>query len=444
MPEREQQQPSLAEVLDRLLELGANDNPASFRKLAEAARLDPARDFIGASLRNIDMRDEDLRGFDFSSADLAGSDFRRANVQGVRFQNANLEGVIGLRDASLSAPWTSSSNAFTPRRELEQYKVFIGTPGGLQDERIAFRRVLTVFNEHHGELNGIVFEPFMWEYSVGPVDRLQELIGEGLSQCDFAVFVFNERLGIPTVNSGMAGVEEEWLLAQELYEKKVLRSISLFFKQVDPAKLADPGPQLQRVLNFRSEIEAGRKHLYQTYSDVPAFSAALERQLASWAREIADTGGEEMVAQRARALFHDGISLNELGRSEEAIAVFDDIVDRFGTATEVTLRDLVASALVNKGIALHELGRGEQAIAVFDGVVGGFGNASEATLREQAALALLHKGVRLNQLGRGREAIAALDDVVDRFGTASEASFRAVVERARELRARLRSARRTD
>ena len=160
MPEREQHQASLAEVLDRLLELGANDNAASFRKLAEAAQLDPSRDFIGASLRNIDMRDEDLRGFDFSNADLAGSDFRRANVQGVRFQNANLEDVIGLRDAALSAPWTTSRNAFTLGRELEQYRVFIGSPAGLWEEREAFHRVLTAFNEHHGELNGIVFEPF--------------------------------------------------------------------------------------------------------------------------------------------------------------------------------------------------------------------------------------------------------------------------------------------
>jgi hypothetical protein len=104
MPEREPQQSSLAEILDRLLELGAKDGIASFRKLAEAAHLDPSCDFIGASLRNIDMRDEDLRGFDFSNADLTGSDFRRANVQGVRFNNANLESVIGLRDVALSAP----------------------------------------------------------------------------------------------------------------------------------------------------------------------------------------------------------------------------------------------------------------------------------------------------------------------------------------------------
>ena len=89
---------SLAKVLDRLLEQGAKKQSTSFRRLAETAKLDPSRDFIGASLCNIDMRDEDLRGFDFSKADLTGADFRRANVQGVRFHKANLTGVIGLRE----------------------------------------------------------------------------------------------------------------------------------------------------------------------------------------------------------------------------------------------------------------------------------------------------------------------------------------------------------
>jgi dTDP-4-dehydrorhamnose 3,5-epimerase-like enzyme len=106
MIERERPRPhsSLAEILDGLLELGAKETTASFRKLAEAARLDPARDFIGASLQNIDLRDEDLRGFNFSDADLTGADFRRANVDEVRFEGANLSGVIGLRDEVLSGP----------------------------------------------------------------------------------------------------------------------------------------------------------------------------------------------------------------------------------------------------------------------------------------------------------------------------------------------------
>jgi len=45
--------------------------------------------------------------------------------------------------------------------------------------------------------------------------------------------------------------------------------------------------------------------------------------------------------------------LGDLGRSDEAIAVYDDLVDRFGTPTDRALRELVATAY----------GRSDEAIA---------------------------------------------------------------------------------
>ncbi|WP_198172726.1 pentapeptide repeat-containing protein [Bradyrhizobium sp. AT1] len=83
-------------MLDKLIVLAESDAMASFVTLARAAGLDPARDFVGASLRDMDFRGEDLRGCNFSRADLTGSDFRRANLTGVRFDDAVLTGAIGL------------------------------------------------------------------------------------------------------------------------------------------------------------------------------------------------------------------------------------------------------------------------------------------------------------------------------------------------------------
>jgi hypothetical protein len=66
-------------------------------------------------------------------------------------------------------------------------------------------------------------------------------------------------------------------------------------------------------------------------------------------------------AQVARALFAKVTRLGELGRSEEVIAVYDDVVQRFGTASELQLREQVAGALFAKGAWLGELGRDEEA-----------------------------------------------------------------------------------
>ncbi len=336
------------------------------------------------------------------------------------------------------------------------------------------------------------------------------------------MFVFHERWGSPTGKDGKVGTEEEWDLAEKLWDAKKIRNIVLFFKAVDPTKLADPGKQLEKVLAFRKSVEEGKRYLFHAYERLDEFRDRLDGHLARWlddherpgsglsASPLADGGSpapsihdpghafwiaearsarkqpslalyfaeraiatarsdiewsdarnlfgvakaelgiaDEAIAafdevverlahitgpnaqhEVARALFNKGGTLNELGRHVEAIAIYDDIVARFGTATEATLREGVARALVNKGQVLRKLDRAAGAINVCDEVVTRFGTATEATLREGVAKALVNKGVALEHLDRGAEAIDIYDDVVTRFGTATEAPLRERVARA--------------
>ncbi|MFL9829026.1 hypothetical protein, partial [Rhodoplanes sp. SY1] len=89
----------------------------------------------------------------------------------------------------------------------------------------------------------------------------------------------------PTGNGKTSGTDEEWSVALELYEEKRIRNIGLFFKHVDPSKLNDPGPQLSRVLAFKTEIEAGKKHLFKAYGGVEEFCETLEEHLSKWLRD---------------------------------------------------------------------------------------------------------------------------------------------------------------
>ena len=65
---------------------------------------------------------------------------------------------------------------------------------------------------------------------------------------------------------------------------------------------------------------------------------------------------------------------------------------RFGAASEPALREPVAGALVNKGYNLGQLGRREEAVAVYDDVVARFGADSEPELRKSVAGALRQQG----------------------------------------------------
>jgi len=138
----------------------------------------------------------------------------------------------------------------------------------------------------------------------------------------------------------------------------------------------------------------------------------------------------ELSEQMARALFNKAVALGILGRSEEALAAYEEVVRRFGEANEPALREQVAKALFNKGVRLGALGRSEEEIAVSEEVVRRFGEATESALREQVAKALFNKGVALRESGRSEEAIAVYEEVVRRFGEANEPSLREPVAKA--------------
>jgi tetratricopeptide (TPR) repeat protein len=136
----------------------------------------------------------------------------------------------------------------------------------------------------------------------------------------------------------------------------------------------------------------------------------------------------------SRALRSKGVELGELGRREEAIAAYDDLLACFGSATEPSIREDVARALCNKGVELGELGRREEAIASYDDLLARFGSATEPSIREDVAVAFCNKGVELGQLGRREEATAACNDLLARYGSATEPSIREHVAVARRLR----------
>jgi hypothetical protein len=208
--------------------------------------------------------------------------------------------------------WTSeASDSFLNRREnrlrvewravpraLTQYRIFIGSPGGLDEERTCFHTKLTKFTAVHADERGVAFHPVGWEDTLGGVGRPQALINEDLKRCDYAVFVLHDRWGSPSGGGYTSGTEEEWVLAEELYAQNKIRNIVLFFKAVDPRQMRDPGKQLEAVLSFKKRIEEGKKYLFKQYDDITNFADTLEGHLARWLKDHEDA---------ERGLSHSGL-----------------------------------------------------------------------------------------------------------------------------------------
>jgi tetratricopeptide (TPR) repeat protein len=364
-------------------------------------------------------------------------------------------------------------------KKIDQYRVFIATPGGLGDERKAFHKTLEDYTASDAEPRGLTFHPVGWEDTLGGIGRPQELINEDLRQCDYAVFVWQDRWGSPTGRGTMVGTEEEWNLAEELYKIGQLRNIAVFFKNVDERQLRDPGEQLKQVLAHKKRIEKEKRYLFKSYDQAGAFGDELRKHLAQWLRDHEKGASGTAITGLVRAYglmeategtdvatFSGNVGsglttadaptiappppspvtsdarppnfrfwIEETNRLLEAGAAdtpsYSDALFCARKALASGASDLEqAEAKYFLGLCQSGLNKLADALATFSEIAADFDAASDTERRAWQAKALIGKGVTLEKLGRREDAIAVYDDVIARFDAASELTLRELVPRA--------------
>lgn len=171
-------------------------------------------------------------------------------------------------------------------RPVIHYRVFIASPSGLEDERKGFRDVLAKYNARDGS-RGVNFDPVGWEATLGQQGRPQAIINDEVRNCDYFVLVLHDRWGSPPGKGQFtSGTEEELSVALECLESDAhpMQQIVVVFKSVSERQLADPGPELSKVLDFKKRLEREKTFLYQTFDDLSVFTESVDRHLAQWAR----------------------------------------------------------------------------------------------------------------------------------------------------------------
>ncbi|MDX6601116.1 MAG: hypothetical protein QOF13_318 [Solirubrobacterales bacterium] len=180
--------------------------------------------------------------------------------------------------------------------DLKGIRVFIATPGGLDQERQVFRGAVEEVNRDACE-RGFVFIPVGWEFAPAGLGRPQEQINEEVRRCDYLVLLLHDRWGTPPSDDGefTSGTEEEYNIARECAssEELPMRNIAVLFKGVDTRQLSDPGEQLKKVLSFRQRLEEERGLLYKTFDSTSEFESELRGLLVRWLREHGEDGTAE-------------------------------------------------------------------------------------------------------------------------------------------------------
>jgi TolA-binding protein len=125
------------------------------------------------------------------------------------------------------------------------------------------------------------------------------------------------------------------------------------------------------------------------------------------------------------ALLKKGDALTQQKDIKGAIAVYDEIDRRYADERELVFRQRVVAALLSKGTLLDRFGTGADpnappdaaaAVAVFGDIVQRFGRNNDPAIRNAIGVALLKKSEVLRRTGDSQGSIAVYDEIVDHFG----------------------------
>lgn len=118
----------------------------------------------------------------------------------------------------------------------------------------------------------------------------------------------------------------------------------------------------------------------------------------------------------AWALSEKGYAYQELGDFHAALAAYDEVIERFGYIDIPKFQSLVARALSDKGyIFAHPFGDTMQALAAYDELLMRFDDSDEMDIQELIAWSLYQKGNLKGWLEDYMSALDAYDEMLVRF-----------------------------
>src|ERR1022692_3941794 len=158
--------------------------------------------------------------------------------------------------------------------------VFLASQSDLADERKRSSQVVGEINDANKRIDWWI-DLVVWEDTLPGYGRPQALINRHVEQCEIFIGLLWQRWGTPPAQNSLlsSGFEEEFSIAMGRRGRTALPEIWMFFKTVEPARIADPGPQLQRVLAFRESLIESKALSFREFDSTDAWERILRKCL---------------------------------------------------------------------------------------------------------------------------------------------------------------------
>ncbi|MCF8054506.1 MAG: hypothetical protein K9K75_04730, partial [Deltaproteobacteria bacterium] len=182
----------------------------------------------------------------------------------------------------------------TPKR-INQYHVFLASPGDVGAERQYVRRFFDEYNRHTAHIWRTRFEVVDWEnHTTIGVGRPQELITRQTLEkyrdsLALVIGVMAQRFGSPT-GKAESGTEEEFDWAMKSNQASGFPEIKWFFRKMDTLEFpADPDAaeaaldQWKKVRAFRTRMQDLHNPVfYAEYPSAAGFAEVFARDFNQW------------------------------------------------------------------------------------------------------------------------------------------------------------------
>jgi hypothetical protein len=167
--------------------------------------------------------------------------------------------------------------------DIKLIRAFIASPGGLDEERTAAFDAAEEVNRAVAKPLGGRLELYGWEETISGNGRPQAIINAEMETCDLFIGAIWTRWGSrPSVGGPYSsGFEEEFELSLERHGRTEAPLMAMFFKDIDPLQLSDPGEELKKVLTFQGRLRAEKALLYGTFATPEAFAAKVREFLST-------------------------------------------------------------------------------------------------------------------------------------------------------------------
>ena len=167
----------------------------------------------------------------------------------------------------------------------KKISVFIASPGDLAPERKIFRDTIAELNKTSVKLAKVEFVPVGWEDQNAEAGRrVQGVLNQCIGECDLFVLVLYGRWGQAASDSPASSyTEEEFQVAMDLWRNGKSPEVIVFFKNIMAPWLADPGPQLTRVLEFKKILQDSHNVLFRSFNTETEFGQEIQNHLLDFA-----------------------------------------------------------------------------------------------------------------------------------------------------------------